>query len=156
MVLNGGTVFPGETLYFSSNGVVAFSADAAGGSLDFLVAGTQAVTELVVPILIKPGETPTINTKSKGKVAVAILSDASFDAPANVDGASVTFGHTGGEQSLASVQSLDVNGDGRKDLFCLFYIPLTGFQAGDTTGYLKGKTTGNIPINGSAPVTILK
>lgn len=62
---------------------------------------------------MKPGGSPnTINSASNGKTPVAILSDATFNAPAAVDPRSPTFGRTGDEPSLAFCRgSEDVNGD---------------------------------------------
>jgi hypothetical protein len=85
----------------------------------------EVTLETVVPvgIDIKPGNLPnTIQPKSGGTVPVAILSSNVFDAPAEVDRLSLTFGRTGNEASLAfcSVGGEDVNADGRADLVCHF------------------------------------
>ena len=68
--------------------------------------GTTTVffSSFIIPvdIDIKPGSDPnSINTKSKGTIPVAILSGSGFDAPAEVDKDSLTFGRTGDEVSLA-------------------------------------------------------
>jgi probable HAF family extracellular repeat protein len=102
-----------------------------------------------VTIDIKPGSSEnTVNPKSHGKIPVAILSTSDFNAPLRVNIASITFGRTGDEASLASCQANaeDVNGDGLPDLVCHFKTELTGFQSGDTEGILKGKTTEGTPI----------
>jgi probable HAF family extracellular repeat protein len=111
-----------------------------------------------VPIDIKPGGFPnSINPKSRGKIPVAILSSPTFDAPAQVDRGSLTFGRTGDEPSLAFCNSgpADVNGDGLPDLVCHFHTPTTGFQAGDTEGVLKGETVAAISFSGSDSVRIV-
>jgi len=113
---------------------------------------------LAVDIDIKPGSDPdSINTKSKGKIPVAILSSADLDAPATVDPSSLTFGHSGDEPSLAfcNTGGEDVNGDARLDLMCHFFTQKTGFQAGDTEGILRGQTTGGQPIEGRDAVIIV-
>jgi hypothetical protein len=93
-----------------------------------------------------------------GPIAVAILSSDEFNAPDEVDRASLTFGRTGDEPSLAPCCPKrafwrrtcvrDVNRDGLKDLVCLFLTRKTGFQRDDTEGILKGRTVGGVPIEG--------
>ena len=107
---------------------------------------------------IKPGSFPnSINRRSKGKIPVAILSTADFDAPARVDWASLTFGRTGDERSLAFCDSSpeDVNGDGLPDLVCHFSTQLTGFDAGDTEGVVKGRNIDGTAITGRDSVRIV-
>jgi hypothetical protein len=111
-----------------------------------------------VALDIKPGsDSNSINTKSKGKIPVAILSSADFDSPATVDQSSLTFGRSGDELSLAfcNTGGEDVNGDARLDLICQFFTQKTGFQAGDTEGILRGQTTGGQPIEGRDAVIIV-
>lgn len=115
-------------------------------------------TVLPVSIDIKPGTSENaINIKSGGKIPVAILSSVTFDAPNEVDKRSLTFGRTGTEPSLALCGAVaqDVNGDGLLDQVCHFYTALTGFQPGNTQGFLKGVTTEGVPIEGSDTVSIL-
>jgi hypothetical protein len=112
-----------------------------------------------VAIDIKPGsETNPITTKSKGKIPVAILSTADFDAPLMVDKTSLTFGKTGDETSLAFCNNgtEDVNDDGLQDQVCHFYNQGTGSQVGDIEGILKGQTVEGVPIEGHDNVKILK
>ncbi len=112
---------------------------------------------LTVQIDVKPGEDPpTINPKSRGKITVAILSTPTFNAPAQVATASLTFGRTGSEQSLAfcNPHGEDVNGDGLADLVCHFNTQTTGFQTSDTVGILKGKTVNSIPIRGTDSIIV--
>src|SRR5262249_36750080 len=101
--------------------------------------------KLKVLVDIKPGGTPnSVNTDSPGKVPVAVLSSATFDASA-VDPATVRFGRTGTEASPVSYTLTDVNGDKRKDLVCQFNTQDTGFICGDTTGFLRGGTFAGCP-----------
>jgi probable HAF family extracellular repeat protein len=114
---------------------------------------------LHVAIDIQPGSRLNAIKLSKlGKVPVAILSDASFDAVAKVVRASLTFGRNGNETSLASCArgGEDVNGDGFADLVCQFYMQKTGFQIGDLTGFLRGQSVNQMPIKGQDAVRILK
>jgi hypothetical protein len=115
-------------------------------------------TVLGVAIDIRPGTSRNrINIRSHDKVPVAVLSAMGFDATAVVDRASLTFGRTGGEHSLAACDSnaKDVNRDGLRDLVCNFFIQLTGFQVGDTEGILQGRTVDGAPLQGSDSVQIV-
>ena len=108
---------------------------------------------------IKPGSDPnSINTKGKGTIPVAILSTASFDATAEVDKTSLTFGHAGDENSLAKCTKSDedVNGDGLLDVVCHFRTQATGFQVGDTEGMLSGETIGGTSVEGRDSVRIVQ
>ncbi len=110
-----------------------------------------------VSIDIKPGsDVNSINPDSKGKIAVAILSTPDFNAPEKVDWGSLKFGETGNElMSLAFCTVEDVNGDSLPDLVAHFYTQMTGFETGDTKGYLKGQTVDGIPLSGSDSVRIV-
>ena len=104
-----------------------------------------------VAINIKPGDKDdTINPKSRGKITVAILSSRQFDVPDRVDTASLTFGRTGDEDSLAfcNPTPADVNSDGLQDLVCHFYAQSAGFECRDTEGVLKGETVDGRPLEG--------
>ncbi len=92
-----------------------------------------------------------------GTVRVAVLSSAGFSALGEVDAATVTFGRTGLEPSLAGCSGTgrDVNDDGFMDLVCLFHKRLTGFQAGDTEGILQGRTSNGRAFVGRDAVHIL-
>jgi 6-phosphogluconolactonase (cycloisomerase 2 family) len=89
------------------------------------------------------GPAAVINPNSHGKIRVAIFSSATFNAPGQVDMHSLTFGHSGTEQSLAYCEphSHDVNHDHIPDLVCSFYTQMTNFQKGDTIGILNGLLT---------------
>jgi hypothetical protein len=137
------------------NGRLYSTADlAAAGFPTDLFVGVLDVT-----IDIKPGEDPnSIKPKSKGTTPVAILSTGDFDAPAEVDRTSLTFGRTGNEQSLAFCKSADddVNGDGHADLVCRFTTQATGLQRGDSEAILKGRTVGGTPIEGRDAVRVIR
>ena len=123
----------------------------------FELEATGGVEEVTIDI--KPGsQSNPINPKSLGTIPVAILSTLGFNAPSEVDKTSLTFGRTGDEASLVSCNKggEDVSGDGLLDLVCRFKIKLTGFQIGDTVGFLKGQTVNGIPIEGQDRVRILK
>lgn len=121
--------------------------------------GTTITPFTPVAIEIKPGSvSPTpINIKSSGKIPVAILSAANFNALREVNASSLTFGREGDERSFAScnMNGEDVNGDGLPDLVCHFYTQETGFQAGDAQGVLKGLTYSGQVIRGTGAIQIV-
>lgn len=133
-----------------------------GGSstekLDLFWDNIRLTATRAVEIDIKPGSFPnSINPGSRGKIPVAILSTAGFDAPHSVNAASLTFGLTGDETSLAfcNGNGEDVDNDGLLDLVCHFGTPSTGFQSADTAGILRGLLLDGTPIEGRDPVTIV-
>lgn len=147
--------FPGLAVNSNNGKLYASATDSAGKFFLLVIHDTTSIT---VAIDIKPGEDPSsINPKSHGKIPVAILSRSTFDATTQVDRTSLTFGHTGDEQSLAFCNpgGEDVNGDGLPDLVCHFSIQRTGFQTGDTVGVLKGKTVAGTPIMGMDSIRIV-
>jgi hypothetical protein len=97
----------------------------------------------------------TISLRSRGIIQVAILSTSSFNAPTTVRMSSLTFGRTGDEQSLIRCNTGDVNEDGLLDLICQFDSQKAAFQAGDTTGILKGTTIEGIRFQGEDSVRII-
>lgn len=113
----------------------------------------------VATIDIKPGSVPnSINPAGMGTIPVAVLSSPDFDAPNEVDKASLTFGSTGDEESLANCakSAEDVNGDGLLDQVCHFRTEDTGFQCGDMEGILRGQTVDGVPIEGRDSVRIVR
>jgi hypothetical protein len=113
---------------------------------------------LQVTIDIKPGGSPnSINLKNSGKIPVAVLSGAAFDAPGQVNQASLTFGRTGYESSLAQCSSdrEDVNEDGLPDLVCHFTTQATGLQPGDAAGVLEGTTAAGLRFRGADSVRVV-
>jgi hypothetical protein len=118
---------------------------------------------LAVQIKLRPqdqgqgNQLVTIGARNDGRLDVAILSSVSFNAPAQVDTSSLTFGHTGSEPSLVSCRSnsLDVNRDGLNDLICSFTVRAGDFVLGDTQAVLHGRTLSGIPIVGTAPISVV-
>ncbi|HXE05438.1 MAG TPA: kelch repeat-containing protein [Bryobacteraceae bacterium] len=99
-----------------------------------------------------------INLPNPGKIAVAILSSRTFDAVNEIDTASLTFGHTGDEHSLAFCgRPRDVNGDGLSDLVCHFWTSQTAFEhEGATAAFLEGRTVKGLPIEGEGQVRVVR
>ena len=101
---------------------------------------------------VKPrDDANVVNRKSNGNIPVAILSNALFDAPAQIDAASLTFGATGAEDSLAfcNEQGEDVNGDALLDLVCHFDAKAAAFGAADDAAVLEGRLTSGDALYGT-------
>jgi hypothetical protein len=116
---------------------------------------TQTVPR-VVRIDVRPGNSQNpINPKSHGSFLVAILSEPDFLAPSEIDLDSITFGHSGFENSLLRASAKDVDHDGLVDLVCHFSTQAAGFQAGDTVALMRGHSRGGTILLGSDHVRIL-
>jgi hypothetical protein len=145
-----------------SNPYIGQDATVPVGFADTLGLVAQFVTTpaaLPVVMDIKPGGVPnSINSRSTGRIPVAILSTSAFNAPSRVNVTSLTFGRTGSELSLSfcNTSSDDVNSDGLPDLMCHFKTEATGFLSGDAVGVLKGSTVDGLSIQGSDSVNIVK
>jgi hypothetical protein len=113
---------------------------------------------ILVAIDIRPTSTQNhINATSNGTVPVAILSQTTLDTIVRVDQSTLTFGHTGSENSFvrcAKKKFKDVNGDGVPDLVCRFRIATAGFQSGDTVGILRFKDVDGTLFEGRGSVVI--
>jgi hypothetical protein len=104
-----------------------------------------------VPIVIdiKPATLPnSINPRSKGKIAVAILTTRSFDA-ATVDPATIHFGATGIEAAPVQFAMQDVDGDGHIDMILHFVTQDTGITCGNASASLTGALFSGVRITGS-------
>lgn len=113
---------------------------------------------------VKPGSSEnSINPVNRGAIPVATLSTTEFNAPMEIDRASLTFGKTGDEPSLhlrprtgtPNCEAEDVNEDGYDDLVCHFETQITAFTVDDTKGILRGKTIENKPIEGQDIIKIV-
>ena len=103
-------------------------------------------------ISVKPGSNQTtINLRSRGKLPIAILSTADFNA-ATVSPLTVRFGRTGIEASPVHWALQDVNGDGRPALVLEFLTQTTGFKPGDNQAILMGRLVDGTPFRGFATI----
>jgi len=101
-----------------------------------------------VSIDIKPGSFPNkINPRGSGKIAVAILATASFDAT-TVDPSSVRFGPNGAREAHGRGHIADVNGDGKNDLVLHFGVHDSGIVCGNTSASLRGRTFSGMEVQG--------
>lgn len=136
-------------------GSVTITATCPGDSNHLGSSGSVAlIIRMVVDIDIKPGSDPnSINVKSMGVVPVAILTTSTFDA-STVDPSTVRFGRTGAEAAPVQSDLNDVDQDGDLDLILHFNTQDTGFKAGDTNGFLTGRTHDRTPIEGADSVRV--
>ncbi len=142
----------GLAVILTAAGVVG----ASGNLLASLIVTQAIISE--VPIDIKPGsDLNPINPNSIGKIPVALLSTPGFDATAEVDKTSLTFGRTGSENSFSECDEInsDVNGDGLDDLVCKFNTHDTDFQTGDAEGVLRGILLVGAPFESRDSVIIV-
>ena len=119
---------------------------------EITVEGTP-ITPVVIDI--KPGDSRN-RVELEDPIPVAILSTSTFNAPAAVSPASLTFGKLGTEASLLRCQTSgkDVNGDGLPDLVCTFNSRKTGLLRSDTVALLQGATTQGAAIQGQDRISI--
>ncbi len=119
---------------------------------------------LPVLIDIRPHEFPNIIFLYYDRTTkVAILSSPEFDAPAQVDRDSLTFGKTGDEASLyvrgfhqvPACRDEDVNEDDLPDLTCHFVTLETGLLPGDEVGILRGQMLDGLYFEGQDVVQVL-
>lgn len=115
----------------------------SNGDYTLIISGVSPPV-LQINIDIKPGDGDSaapINPKSKGKIPVALLSSAEFNA-VTVKTDSLRFGPTGSEASLSTCgnDGEDVNGDGLLDLVCHFDNQRAAFSVTDEEGIVKGMT----------------
>lgn len=117
-----------------------------------------------VELLVRPnsnGSPSKLNSKSKGKVPVVIPATDSFDPTESVDADTLRFGQAEvvdacGGATPTDVRAVDVTGDGQKDLFLRFPMEGTGFEKGDTTAKIAGRTTGDVPITTVTEVDVVR
>jgi len=156
----------GDTLavdpVWTRDGKILFSDEVSGARANAAISLLDPATGLKTvintmdgfnaPIDIRPGKTPNfINPRSEGRVSVAILSSATFDAPTVVDQSSLRFGPTGTEANFRNCLrrgAIDVNRDGKADLVCRFSIRAAGFKRGDSVGVLRFADKNGLPYEG--------
>lgn len=150
---------PNDHILFSDE-ITDTGAVATVTDLD-VVAGTRRIINDIrgrfTPIDIRPGSpVNAISLNSNGTVLVAILSRPGFDATVRVDTSTLTFGHSGTEQSFVGCEKnfRDVNGDGLPDLICRFNIQTAAFQSGDTRGILLFQGLDGSPFEGIDSIQI--
>jgi len=117
-------------------------------SLEFPPSAFLKINESSPVISIDISLPDSINRKSKGKIPVAILTTATFDAT-TVDPSTVRFGTTGTEAAPVHFTLEDVDGDGDIDMVLHFNTQDTGIVCGVTSVSLIGETLSGQVIAGS-------
>jgi hypothetical protein len=139
-----------------SGGISRFLFDASGNAYSNGFVRTQnlggvAIFDYVVRVSIdiKPGSAVnSVNPRSNGRIAVAVLTTDAFDA-FTVDTSTVHFGATGTEAAPVHAAREDVDGDGRLDLILHFDTKQTGIRCGASSASLTGKSFAGQFIKGS-------
>jgi Protein of unknown function (DUF3466) len=91
---------------------------------------------------------------NKPLITVEIFPTGTFN-PAEVNTASLTFGRTGAEQSLASCSvGGHPSGEVSSELVCAFSTSASALQCGDTVAILVGELLDGTPIRGTDSVRI--
>jgi hypothetical protein len=125
-----------------------------GGTLNL---STLATWPFVIDIKPNDGRN-LINLCAKGPLSVAILSSEAFDAPTEVDPATVQLAGAGvktvGANNQFLTQTRDVNGDGFTDLILKIVSENLDLEPGDTEAELTGRTFGGMPIEGTGAVEV--
>jgi hypothetical protein len=147
-VLNANSFNVRSGAFFAGSGItVAFS-------IDSLSPNPPPVANKV-KIDIKPSSFPnSINPRSEGRIAVAILTTGAADnvvafEATTVDPTTVRFGPTGTEAAPVHDSWEDVDGDGDVDVIVHFTTQDTGIKCGDSSATLTGTTVGDQAINGT-------
>jgi hypothetical protein len=119
---------------------------AVGGGALFFSIDTLGLAPIPVKIDIKPDDFPnSINPRSRGRIAVAIVTTGppdnvpTFDAT-SVEPTTVRFGATGTEAAPVHTELEDVDHDGDMDLLLLFKTQETGIKCGNTSATVTGET----------------
>lgn len=131
-------------------------------SLDAICLKGEPPAVLGISVDIKPGSDPnSINPKSVGVIAVAILGSASFDVT-NVDVTTLTFGPAGAvpvhdltNPATYADHLQDVNVDGFTDLVSHYRQKDIGLGTPDTEACINGVTKAGTPIKGCDAVRVL-
>ena len=137
----GVSSFPRRFLNGGGTSTTSLSGANANGDYTLVISGVTPPL-LQINIDIKPGDNTRparINVKSQGKIPVALLGSSEFTV-ADVDVDTLTFGHSGDEDSLWKCNKpSDVNGDAYPDMMCHFENSQAGWDGYEDEAILKGE-----------------
>jgi hypothetical protein len=149
------TLTPAVTLQYSTvYSVLVTGQDVAGNEMTSPYSSTFTTSAIPATIDIKPGCFPNTISPKYLLIPVAIIGTSTFDVK-NVDRMSLTFGPTGTEAKVVMTYFSDVNGDGRLDLCCYFWMMNTHFKIGDTKGVLDGRMLDGKAFTGTDSIKIV-
>ena len=147
-----GSTILGLLIFFSGLGLllVFFGGEDSHQTITTPARDGGSSTQILIDIT--PQDFPNgVNPRSHGVIAVAILTNADFDAR-TVALHTVRFGHQGHEAPVVQSAMVDVDGDGDRDLLLHFRIPDTGLECGATAATFTGHTVSGQALRGSDSV----
>lgn len=126
-----------------------------------LTGASFCTTTIAATVDVRPGTAlAPVNTKSKGVVPVAVLTDEALDA-STVDAASVCFGDDPADPAQSDCSEShdaghleDVDADGDLDLLLHFDTEELGLDAGDAEACLAAVTTDGASLAGCDAVSV--
>ena len=150
---NGNVLFSDQLAYAGVISAIS-SIDLASGEKKIVVPQNGYFAKPSIRFFVEPHN---VNPKSNGKMRVAILSTATFDAPKMVNQATLRYGRMGTEDSLwkCYAQAIDVNRDGFADLICRFFTAKGGFQYSDKEARLSFSDAGGVQYVGADTIRIV-
>ena len=159
----GTTAFP-TNLVIRADGTLSALTEGWAGSVEAFADLVEAAVGDSVPrevgIDIRPGsdENP-VNPGAAGAIPVAILSEAGFDAVAEVDPATVLLAGAGvwvrGRATAPSCAAEDANGDGLTDLVCRVDASAVQVLPGDTSAVLEATTYAGQALRGEDVIRVV-
>lgn len=102
---------------------------------------------------------PKVNSRSKGRIQVIVPATDSFDPVNELDIETLQFGASSAVNQCAGAspvksQAVNRSGSANDDLMLQFEMEETGFDSGDTTAKLAGRSDGGTPIAATAEVQV--
>lgn len=119
---------------------------------EIFVHGPLTEEPLDVNIDIAPKRDPNRINPEHGRLAVAVLTQETFDAT-QVDSETVRFGPD--EAEAIRDRIVDIDRDGDEDLLLYFQIEDTGIACGDTEATLSGETFEGVPVSGTNSIVTI-
>ncbi len=122
------------------------------GSYDLLIGNKPRHGFVANPVTLLNLATGVVRYKA-ASVRATIHSTTRFDAVADIDVSSLTFGRSGDEGSLMSCE-VSPSRFGSGNLTCTFSVPMSGISCGDKRVFLNGRLRDGTAIRGSDDVQV--